>query len=517
MTESGPPAPQIHPEESQEEMVLAKPTLTQKWREAFQDFFQSKVVRWSALGVSAVGVVSFFGNFATIMGMFGPPAASSVQVEELQTELVQQRQMISQLLQQTSPGDQADLSPVRIAERSAAAVRVVTSDPEAADAIARGDFRTGFLALKARADEQTADAAIAWRDLGALAFDRDPGIALEAYRQAARIDPGHYETWISLAELEFDQEGNLSAAKAAAATAVDVSGDLTQRLSALSELALLEFEAGELESAGQRYEQTVLLLRPLVAEDPDRDDHLYTLSDALIGIGDIKLMSEDFAASDAAYKEALAIRRQRLAAFPGDPSRARDVSTALEGRGELALATGDYLAAEEFFAESLAIDRQLAEDMPESLRARRDVAVSLESYGDILMALDQPQDALNHYRESLKISRLLMASHPLNAEFREDVGYVLAQLGTAQMSAGQEDAAAASFAEMVALMRSVQVDQNDDLRGQLLLCESLARAAAGTGNEAYADEARAILEMLRDEGRLGPDVESYVAEIETLL
>ena len=487
------------------------------WSRRILDFLKSKPLRWSALGVGFVGVVSFFGNFATIVALFQPETASSVQVEALQSELAEQKQMIAQLLDQTAPADPLDASPIRDAERREAASRVAATDPAAARAIAEGDFRKGFRALEARAGELTAEAAVAWRDLGALAYDRDPAIALEAYRHAARIDPDHYETWMSLADLEFDQGGDVSAAKAAATAAIDAASGQRERLAALNALANLEYEDTEYQIAKHRFEQMVSVLRPLIAAEPDREAYLLILSDALDGLGNVHFMLGDSGAALVAQSEVLSIRRQLLAVSPGDPARSRDVSSALESIGELALDAGDLAGAEAAFAESLAIDRQLADDEPESLRARRNLAVSLEMYGDILMELNRPDEALAHYRESLQISRLQMASHPLNMTYREDVAFSLVQNGWAQLALGQDAAAAASFSEMVAIMRGVAAGQEDELRGQLYLTEALARAASATGNEAYAGEARNILAKLRSEGRLSPEIGGIIADIEGIL
>ncbi|RFB04835.1 tetratricopeptide repeat protein [Parvularcula marina] len=482
-----------------------------------QDFIRSRVVRWSAAGVAFVGAVSFFGNFATIVSMFQPSTASSKQVEDLQSELAAQRLMIAQLLEQTAPSDPAELSPSRVAERRDAAMRVANADPAAAQAIANGDFRTGFRALQARADDLSADAAIAWRDLGALAYDRDPAIALEAYQQAARIDPGHYETWIALSALEYEQNGDVRAAKAAAASAADVADDLDKRLTALSELAFLEFEAGELELARQRFQQILQIVRPLNEAEPGNDEYLLILADTLEGLADVEAMLGDPNAARTSHEEVLVLRRQRLAAQPDEPARRRDLSSALESAGELALEAGDFPRAEALFAESLAIDRQLATNEPDSLRAQRNLAVSLEMYGDVLMELERPAEALSHYRESLQISRLLMASHPLNAQFREDVAFSLAQTGGAYRAVGNDQAAKATFIEMLAIMRGLAGEQETVLRGELLLAEALARTADGTGDDAYAEEARGIIDRLKAEGRYSPEVRALMADAEAIL
>lgn len=482
-----------------------------------REFIKSKIVRWSAAGVAFVGAVSFLGNFATIMSMFQPGAASSRQVEELQSELSMQREMIAQLLTQTAPTDPGELSPIREAERLAAATRVANAEPEAAQAIAQGDFRKGFRALKARADDLSSEAATAWRDLGALAYDRDPAIALEAYRRASEIDAGHYETWMSLADLEFDQAGDVEAAMAAAASAVDLAEDLPQRLSALNELAILEYEAGELQPARARFVQLISILRPLIETEAGDNEYLLALSDALDGLGDVESMMNDPGAALTAHQEVLSIRRRLLAAHPEDISARRDVSSALESIGELALAREEYTEAEGAFAESLALDRQIAEEDPESLSSRRNLSVSLEMYGDVLMELGRPEEALTHYRESLQISRLLLASHPSNSQFREDVGFALGIIAEAYEAVGDTDATQAAYSETVALFRGLAEDTGDELRAQLILIEALARAWAATGEEPYAIEARELLAGLRRQGLLTAEVEPYVEDAEALL
>ena len=484
---------------------------------AFKNFITSRAARWSAAGVATVGAVAFFGNLATILGLFSPQTATTSQVESLQTELALQRQMIAQLLEQTRPADAGAVSPERQAERANAAARVVAAEPEAAAAIAGGDFRAGFLALKARADDLSMEAALAWRDLGALAYDRDPAIALDSYRQAARIDASDFETWMALADLEFDHTRDVSAAKAAAAKALEVAGDIDERLRALEELAALEFEAGELSTARKRYEQLTLILRPMIDKAPTDARLLAILADARDGVGDIAHQAGDFDGAEAAFRDVLEIRRRLQGLDPADIARRQDVSSALESIGELALSADDLKKAEAAFAESLAIDRQIAAADRESLSARRNLAVSLEMYGDILLDLDETQSALEHYQESLQTSRLLLASHPTNALYREDVAFALAQTGTAYLALDDREAGVASYKEMLAIMRGLAEEQKDELRAQLILAETLARTALVADEAPLAAEARKILATARAEGRLDPEHVVAITDTEEAL
>ena len=481
-----------------------------------RDRIRNRLIRWSALGVAFVGTVSFFGNFATILGMFGARTASSEQVESLQSELEAQREMIAQLLVQTTP-EGAIIPAPRQAERAAAAARVVERRPDAAKAIASGDYRTGFAALQANADDLSEEAATAWRDLGALAFDQNPAISLEAYRQAARIDPHHYGTWRALAVLEFDQAGDLMASKRAALNAMDAAEDDKSRWWAAVELGDLELEQGDFDSAARRFQEIDDALRPQMTLEGVDDSLKQIHSRVLEGMGYVAFETENIAEAETAFREMISIRRQLYAASPGDLQRRKEVSNALENIADLEMELGNLSAAKAASAEGMAIDRQIALDYPDSLEAQRNLSVGLEKYGDALMAHDKPQEAITYYTDSIQIIRLLLAGNPTNAELREDLSMTLVLIAEAHLALDDQATALTMYQEAVTLLRGIVTDNPDSIRAKLMLATALTYAGVNGNDAVSKEEAIAMVQSLSSHSSLVQEDLMVISEILEIL
>jgi len=158
-------------------------------------------------------------------------------------------------------GDTAEPDAARAANKAEAIARVAREEPEAAKELAEGDFEEGFEDLKAVARKDMANAARKWRDIGALAYDRAPGEALSAYREATALDRLDFWAWIYLARLEQSHAGNLSAARAAAEAALDVAGSDYEKMVAFNDRGDILIAAGELSEAKAGYEKGLVVAR----------------------------------------------------------------------------------------------------------------------------------------------------------------------------------------------------------------------------------------------------------------
>lgn len=465
-------------------------------------YVNMSTLRWSAAGAGAVGVITFAANFASVLSLFQPEGATSTQIERLQAELSDQRAMIAQLLERTAPKNEQDADPARIAEKQEAAKRTLLTDPEAARAIASGDLRAGFLALQTRARSTSDEAVQDWRDLGALAYDRDPQIALEAYREAVRIDPEDFGSWISLAVLELEQAGDMEAAVAAAYRAEKTGNNQAQELSALLMVAELEFEIKDYATAGSRYRQIAAILEADLEADPKNADLRMRLSETLEGIGDVAIEQGDLRGALAAFEKGLVLDRSLLAESPDDLERQRDVSPALERIGLVNLQLDNIDAARDAFEESLAIDRALAAANPKSVEARRDLSMSLGRMGDVQERAGAYEKAERAYRESLQISRMLAASNPRSALIRDDMRFALEKIGDTSMRSGDRNAAETAYAESLALARSRVSAFPAQTPGWLDLSMILEKIGIATEDKTYWREALQILKALDEDNLL---------------
>ena len=156
------------------------------------------IVTLGTLGAVVVGGLAIAANVETLRNVLDPVARQET-VEGLKDDIARLEALI---LAQTAPVDGAPIEAERAAAKAEAATRTARAEPEAARELAAGDLELGFDTLKARARQKAQAAAQEWRDIGALAYDRDPQTALEAYREATRLDGSDFGSWIYRARLE---------------------------------------------------------------------------------------------------------------------------------------------------------------------------------------------------------------------------------------------------------------------------------------------------------------------------
>ncbi|MEO0982083.1 MAG: toll/interleukin-1 receptor domain-containing protein, partial [Pseudomonadota bacterium] len=271
-----------------------------------------------ALGLAAAGVA----NFAGIVSLFDPPAATQESVERALDERLSD-EAIARIVAETLAQ-----------EREAAAAQGQSLAPEAEDAIARavesilrsGDARKAAarealgegrvqdaadgIAAVAEAqtgavDEAAGAAAESWREAAALYRGSDPQRALEAYREAARMDPSDFWTWVHLRRLEQRQAGDAAAALAAAEQAQAAADSERDRSVALNDLGDAQLILGDLAAARTAYEESLELARALSASNPESAAARRDVSVSLERLGDVSAQAGDLAAARTAYEESL--------------------------------------------------------------------------------------------------------------------------------------------------------------------------------------------------------------------
>jgi tetratricopeptide (TPR) repeat protein len=159
---------------------------------------------------------------------------------------------------------------------------------------------------KARAGQETAlaekerkDAAIAYRNLGAIAGLADPKQALEAYEKALALDPDD--------------------------------------LKSLFWTGWIQIDYGDLNKAQARLERVL----PLAKTDAQA---LYK-NWALLGLGDIETKRGDLAGALKSYNDGLAIIDRLAKSDPGNAGLQRDLSMAYNAVGDVQMAQGNLAGA----------------------------------------------------------------------------------------------------------------------------------------------------------------------------
>ncbi len=317
--------------------------------------YRRPLLTWGGVSAGAVAALALVANIGTVRDLFAPPPATVEDMETLRGEIEALRVAVAQ---QTAP-ENGEVDPQRAAEREAAIRDVVDEEPEAARLIAAGDLGAGLDALAESAEADARNAARKWREIGQLAYDREPTRALEAYRRATALDGSDFSSWIYLSRLERQHAGQLAPARAAAQRALEVAGDERARSVAVDE------------------------------------------------IGDVARAEGDLGAAKAAYGEGLELARALSAADPASAAARRDVSVSLNKLGNVAVAEGDLGAAKAAYAEDLEIARALSAADPSSAAARRDVIVSLDKMGNVT-------GETRHFEEALDIALEMQAAGQLS-------------------------------------------------------------------------------------------------------
>ena len=142
------------------------------------------------IGGLIAGIYAVIKIIATLRGAFGRTGLSDSDIQKIADEVEKRTAALNA---------SAEIDPDRKRDKSQAALDVATDTPEIARKLAKGDLEAGYDALEKRARAKAEDAAREWRELGALAYDREPARALNAYREAAKLDKSDMWALIYLA------------------------------------------------------------------------------------------------------------------------------------------------------------------------------------------------------------------------------------------------------------------------------------------------------------------------------
>ena len=193
-----------------------------------------------------------------------------------------------------------------------------------------------------------ADAATAFRHLGAIVRLKDPRKARFAFGKATALDPNDTESLVLY--------------------------------------GALFFEAGSLDESKTAYRK--VLARGNAGIDP-RDSFW-----AGLGLGDIAMARGNIAEAGTAYDTAAALATQQAKADPGNAGWRRDFSVSHDKVGDVLVAQGKLPDALTRFEAGLDIAEKLAGADPGNAGWQADPAATSGKLGGILKIMDQPERAL---------------------------------------------------------------------------------------------------------------------------
>jgi len=256
----------------------------------------------------------------------------------------------------------------------------------ALQSLAEGDTRPATEILRERIRQQRAEAAAASRQLGSLLSLASSADALDAYREAATLDPNDFWTLIEVGDRER--------------------------------------QAGSLFRAAAAYSQAHEIAVRLAEADPHNTDWQRDLSVSHNRIGDVRRAQGDLPGALDAFNKGLEIAVRLAQTDPHNTEWERDLSVIYDRIGDVRRAQGDLPGALDAYNKGLEIRVRLAQADPHNTDWQRDLSVSHDRVGDVRRAQGDLPGALDAYRKSLEIRTRLAERDPSNAQWQQDLTLV---------------------------------------------------------------------------------------------
>jgi tetratricopeptide (TPR) repeat protein len=307
----------------------------------------------------------------------------------------------------------------------------------------------------AQAEKDRKEAAIAYRNLGAIAGLRDPQRASQAYEKAALLDPDDIESLLWAGWLEIDQ-GDLNKAQMRLERFLKLAEEGNQadyKYWARIGLADIWQKRGDLAAALKSYSDSLAMVERLAKSDPGDRGWQRDLSVAYEKIGGVQVAQGDLKAALKSYSDDLAIAERLVKSDPGNAGWQRDLSAAYYFVGNVEEAQGDLAAALKSYSDSLSIAERLAKSDPGNAGWQRDLSVSYEKIGDVHEAQGDLKAALKSYSDSLAIRERLAKADPGNMEWQRDLSVCYNKIGDVQVAQGDLKAALKSYSDSLAIMK----------------------------------------------------------------
>ena len=284
-----------------------------------------------------VGTIVFKGVQALVAPAPIDTGSIGHKLDEQKAMMDEQKAMIRKLVAESAtrsvPGAERSIGEAvaaagqGAAEGDARMARALALLKENRIAEAEALFRAVAADREVQAKQNARAAAIAYRNLGAIAGLRDPKRALDAYAKAIESDPDDLESlfWVGW----------------------------------------LQLERGDLREAEARFERVLKLATP--------EDQEWFIHWARIGIGDVLVAQGSLPEALKAYRDGLAIRDRLARADPGNAGWQRDLSVSYSKIGAIFRKTGDRTNAMKALEQGQTIMVRLTQASPDNARWKQDL------------------------------------------------------------------------------------------------------------------------------------------------
>ena len=362
------------------------------------------------------------------------------------------------------------------------------------------------------ADDFARSSAQIYREAAALYYGRQPQKALEAYREATRLDGFDFGAWIYLARLERIHGGNITAAKEAAIKARKTAISERDQSVAMDELGDIAMLAGDLAAARTAFTESLETRRTLAEANPESAEAQRDVSVSLNKLGDVALQAGDLAAARSAFTESHEILAKLAEANPESAEAQRDLAVGYERLGNVEMFAGDLASARGWFEDEVKISQKLMDDNPASAEAKRFHSVVLNKLGDVAIKAGDIDAASSAFTESLEIARSRAAANPESAQGLRDVSVFLNKLGDVAIKAGDLVAARSAFTESLEIARNLAEANPGSAEAQRDVWVSMWRVARYFDEDVSWQDVADAMQAMKDAGTLFPADEEFLEQ-----
>lgn len=487
-------------------------------------------------GLAFTTLISVGSAIALVLQLFGGQPITAGHLEPLATkdDIARLEALFAaKLASERAPGAPALDAANKAAQAAVVSNILASTDPldsKARAAVERTDVAGTIAALLEAAKADRANAARRYREAGSLLYDRNIAQAIDAYEQAALLEPTMFWDWIFLSRLH-RSAGHLTKARACAEKALAAAPGPRDVSVASNDMGDVLVQRGDLVGALKYYRSGLDIARELVAADEGDGPARRDLVASLNRVGDVLRQQGDLSGALKDYREALDIVRD-LAAANDHREAKRDLFISLMKIGDTVRQQGEVEEALASYRDGLDMARALAEldendldiqrdifvssdkvsvalrqkgDLEGALKscqdalgiarrcvaadendavAWRDLTVSLNRLGDVLMQQSDLEGALKAYREAMDISRKLAAADESDAQAQRDFSISLNKIGDVLLQQGDPTGASKSYFEAFEIACKLAAADGSDAQVKMDLGVShdkLARAFEAMG------------------------------------
>ena len=278
--------------------------------------------------------------------------------------------------------------------------------------------------LQARNGEEQRKTARLWteaKDLG----QRTTLQVLQAWREAATVDPANFETWQTIATISLDS-ADYEGAEAASKQALAKADTAVERGAAELLLGIADSKLGHSSEARDHFQNAVDASRRAVSASPGNVILRRDLAASLNNFADSESQLHNLDSAERAYREALAIRRSIQAANPNTRGAYRDLGVEYGRLGLfLSVRRNNYLEGQRYLASARAIFSNLQQMNADSSAALFDVIVAIEMSARAAYSNRDWAPASEYSEEGFPPAVVLWNRDRTNALYRSEIDFFL--------------------------------------------------------------------------------------------